>query len=121
MNDLMLSIVLLIAGIGIGLVIGIARVPRARAIPMTAATVLTVLLALVVVVAGPAELWLGAALAGAIILSSPVSAAWMWKHEVGVDAGYRWILTQEFLRPGHVRQWHEHARSGATTSSAGRR
>jgi hypothetical protein len=121
MNDLMLSIVLVIAGVGIGLVIGIARVPRARAIPMTAATALAVLLAIVAFVTGPAELWLGLALAGAIVLSSPVSSAWMWKHEVGVDAGYGWILTQELLRPGRLRQWHEDAAAGARSSSAARR
>src|SRR3546814_6102055 len=65
---------------------------------------LTASLAVVLVLTRPTEVWLGLSLAALIILSGPVSAAWVWKREVGVDAGYAWILTQEFLRPGHLRQ-----------------
>lgn len=112
MNDLTLTILLLIAGIGTGLATGIARVPRVRVIPGAAAATLAVLLALVVLMTRPAELWLGLSLAALIIVSAPLSGAWMWKHEVGVDAGYGWLLAQEFFHPQHLRRWHEEAATG---------
>lgn len=121
MNDLMLTVLLLVAGIGVGLVTGIARVPRVRAIPLAAACALTVFLALVLILTRPTELWLGLSLAASIILSGPVSAAWVWKREVGVDAGYGWILTQEFLRPGLLRQLHDEASERRARASAPRR
>lgn len=121
MNDLMLTILLLVAGIGVGLVTGIARVPRVRAIPLAAACTLTVSLALVLVLTRPTELWLGLSLAAAIVLSGPVSAAWMWKREVGVQAGYGWILTQEFFRPGLLRRLHGETSERRASASASRR
>ncbi|TFV82376.1 hypothetical protein E4V99_15845 [Microbacterium sp. dk485] len=106
MTTLLTTAALLLAGACTGLLLGIARVPRIRAVPVTVALTLATALAIAVVMVGPREPWLGAAVAVLIVLFSLLSTAWMWKNKEGVDASYGWILVQEILHPERLRRPH---------------